>query len=49
MSVYSSLVDLLYQSIDKKDEKIEKLNQKAKKPLKMPKNYDFSVRNIDWN
>lgn len=49
MSVYSTLVDMLYQSIDKKDEKTEKLNQKSKKPLKMPKNYDFSVRNIDWN
>lgn len=22
--------------------------QKSKRPLKMPKTYDFSVRNVDW-
>ena len=49
MSVYNTIVDLLYQTIDKKNEKTEVINQKAKKPLKMPKNYDFSVRNVDWN
>ena len=23
--------------------------RKGKRPLKMPKNYDFSVRNVNWN
>lgn len=48
MSIYDTLVDHLHENIEKKDkEKQEKL-AKGKRPLKMPKDYDFSVRNVDW-
>ena len=49
-AAYEGMVDYLQSSIQKrdKDEAEKDINQKAKRPLKMPKNYDFSVRNVDW-
>ena len=49
MSIYDKLVDYLHENIDKKDLKAAENVKKNKRPLKMPKNYDFSVRNVDWN
>ena len=47
-TVFDSLIDRLHSSIEKKAEDLAALPQKTKRPLKMPKNYDFSVRNVDW-
>ena len=48
MSIYDQIVDHLNDGIEKKDLQAQELLQKARRPLKMPKNYDFSVRNVDW-
>lgn len=48
MSLYDTLVDHLNNNIDKKDVQTAEIVQKNRRPLKMPKNYDFSVRNVDW-
>lgn len=48
MSLYDNIIDYLNNNIDKKDAAAAASVQKAKRPLKMPKNYDFSVRNVDW-
>jgi len=42
-------MDSLYESIEKSSASKMADNQKSRRPLKMPKNYDFSVRNINWN
>ena len=44
-TTFDSIIDHIHEKIDKKEEK----PLKDKRPLKMPKNYDFSVRNVDWN
>ena len=49
MSIYDSLIDHFNKNIDKKDPHASEFLQKNRRPLKMPKNYDFSVRNVDWN
>jgi hypothetical protein len=49
MSLYDKVVDYLNVNIEKKEETTPSHLQKSKRPLKMPKNYDFSVRNVDWN
>ena len=47
-SVFDEMVDMLHQGMDKK-EASPAAPVKQKRPLKMPKNYDFSVRNVDWS
>ena len=47
MSVFDNMIDMLHDNIEKKDTSKE-VPTKAKRALKMPKNYDFSVRNVDW-
>ena len=47
MSVFDSMIDYLHEGIERKDS-APQVPSKAKRPLKMPKNYDFSVRNVDW-
>ena len=49
-AAYENMVDYVATSIQKRDDDKAKadVNQKAKRPLKMPKNYDFSVRNVNW-
>jgi hypothetical protein len=46
-SVFDSIIDHLHNAADKKT--VISAPVKAKRPLKMPKNYDFGVRNVDWN
>jgi hypothetical protein len=48
MSLYNQLLDNFNQKVEKKAASTPEHLQKAKRPLKMPKNYDFSVRNVDW-
>ena len=48
MSIYDAIVDYLHDNTQKKSLEAESQVKKNKRPLKMPKNYDFSVRNVDW-
>ena len=48
MSLYDQIVDHFNANIEHKSKTGSEAVQKNKRPLKMPKNYDFSVRNIDW-
>lgn len=48
-TVFDNLIDHFASTITKKNESEEAQVQKSRRPLKMPKNYDFSVRNVDWN
>ena len=43
------MIDLAHESMAKEDNKEKEIVKKNKRPLKMPKNYDFSVRNVNWN
>ena len=47
VSMFDSIINHLYNGQDQK--KAEDTPIKSKRPLKMPKNYDFSVRNVNWN
>lgn len=47
-SAFGSFIDYVSQNIDTKSVENNQLYQKDKRPLKMPKDYDFSVRNVDW-
>ena len=46
-STFDSMIDMLAEGIDKKD-RAPTSPAKSRRPLKMPKAYDFSVRNVDW-
>lgn len=48
MSLYDQIVDSFNSNIEHKSKSGAEAVQKNKRPLKMPKNYDFSVRNVDW-
>lgn len=48
MSLYDNIVGYLNNNIEKKDIQETPKVTKGRRPLKMPKNYDFSVRNVDW-
>ena len=49
MSIYDNLVDHLHENVDKRNLKESFDRLKGERPLKMPKNYDFSVRNVKWD
>ena len=46
MSAFDSIMDLFQENMEKKGAPSAAV--KSTRPLKMPKNYDFSVRNVDW-
>ena len=48
MSLYDNIIDYLNENIEKRDDDASQGVTKSRRPLKMPKNYDFSVRNVDW-
>ena len=52
MNTYDKIVDKLYGDVHALKEKETGSTaanvQKGKRPLRMPKNYDFSVRNVNW-
>jgi hypothetical protein len=51
MSVYDKIVDTLHGDISKEQANSGATPEnviKGRRPLKMPKNYDFSVRNVNW-
>ena len=55
MSVYDRMMDMFHDGIEKKAASGSAKGSEAanvargKRPLKMPKNYDFSTRNVNWN
>lgn len=48
MSIYDQVVDHFARQVEKKDDMLAETQHRGRRPLKMPKNYDFSVRNVDW-
>ena len=48
MSMYDQIVDNLHDKCEKKTSAQADQVQKGRRPLKMPKGYDFSVRNVNW-
>ena len=48
-SMYDNLVDYLHNNIEQRDSVDGLSKTRGQRPIKMPKNYDFSVRNVDWN
>jgi len=49
MSLYNQLMDNFNSKVEQKAKAAPEHLSKNKRPLKMPKNYDFSVRNVDWH
>ena len=47
--MYDQIVDHLHDNIEKKDPIKGSQAVKGQRPLKMPKGYDFSVRNVNWD
>lgn len=48
MSLYDNIVGYLNENIEKRVPHGAAKVGKDRRPLKMPKDYDFSVRNVDW-
>ena len=48
MSLYNQLVDNFNQKVEQRAPATPEHLVKSRRPLKMPKDYDFSVRNVDW-
>ena len=48
-SEYDKVVDRFASGIVPQDATKAAQLLKGRRPLKMPKNYDFSVRNVNWN
>jgi len=48
MSLYNQLLDSFHSKVELKEMQTPEYLQKARRPIKMPKNYDFSVRNVNW-
>ena len=47
-SIYDNMVNKIEAGVEKPNRVQANQIKKGRKPLKMPKNYDFSVRNVDW-
>ena len=48
MSAFEGMMSWIQGSMEAPDQAKAALVEKSKRPLKMPKNYDFSVRNVNW-
>ena len=49
MNLYNTISSSLHKKFETKEKDTEDPTvQKGRRPLRMPKDYDFSVRNIDW-
>ena len=48
MSIYDTMMDRFNSKLDRPDAVRAASENRGKRPLKMPKNYDFSVRNVKW-
>ena len=48
MSIYDTIIDRFSSGIERPSPERAAQEQRGKRPLKMPRNYDFSVRNVKW-
>lgn len=48
-SIYDHMVDRFNSKVEKPSAERASVEQRGARPLKMPKNYDFSVRNVKWS
>ncbi len=48
-SIYDHMVDRFNSKVEKPSAERAATEQRGDRPLKMPKNYDFSVRNVKWS
>ena len=48
-SIYDHMVDRFNSKVEKPSAERAQVEQRGARPLKMPKNYDFSVRNVKWS
>ena len=48
MSIYDTMMDRFNSKLDRPDPVRATSENRGRRPLKMPKNYDFSVRNVKW-
>ena len=48
MSIYDRMVDRFHETVEKPSAERASTEVRGARPLKMPKNYDFSVRNVRW-
>ena len=48
-NLYDKIVEGFSSRMEKKTPEQAAAVQKGKRPLKMPKDYDFSVKNVNWN
>merc|ERR1719454_1717937 len=49
MTSYEGMMNWIKGSMEAPDASKAAQVSRARRPLKMPKNYDFSVRNVDWS
>lgn len=49
MSSFEKILNFAYDGISKPDADQAESVKKNRRPLKMPKGYDFGVRNVNWN
>jgi hypothetical protein len=48
MSIYDTMIDRFNSRLDRPDAARAATESRGQRPIKMPKNYDFSVRNVKW-
>ena len=48
MSIYDRMMDSYHSKVERPSAVKAAEQHRGKRPLKMPKNYDFSVRNVKW-
>ena len=49
MSIYDTMIDRFHARVEKPSAARASTENRGQRPLKMPKNYDFSVRNVKWS
>ena len=48
MSIYDTMIERFNSRLDRPSSERAAVEQRGQRPLKMPRNYDFSVRNVKW-
>ena len=48
MSIYDTMIERFNSRLDRPSSERAAAEQRGQRPLKMPRNYDFSVRNVKW-
>ena len=48
-SIYDTMIDRFHAGVEKPSAARAASEQRGQRPIKMPKGYDFSVRNVKWS